>query len=150
MAYITQTLAQIKSLGFIGHIKQHFMTSSHICHQWYSGICKMLYQKLGAPRPSTRQPASWWTTTYNAAPLPALCRLLLTTQHLCQRSVDYYLQRSTSASALSTTTYNAAPLPALCRLLLTTQHLCQRSVDYARSSLKMIECPCRITAMKMC
>ena len=37
---------------------------SQICHQWHSTLCKMLYQKLGAPHSSTRQLAIWMTTTF--------------------------------------------------------------------------------------
>ena len=62
MVATTQTLSQIKSQDIIGHIKQHFITSPHIYHQWHSISCKMLYQKFGAPQPSTWQHAIWWTT----------------------------------------------------------------------------------------
>ena len=29
--------------------------SSHICHQWHSRCCKILYQKFSAPRPLSQQ-----------------------------------------------------------------------------------------------
>ena len=32
-------------------------------HQWHSRVCKLLHQKLAAPRPLTWH-AIWWTTTY--------------------------------------------------------------------------------------
>ena len=50
MVFTTQTQPQMKSQEFISNIKQHFMTSALTY-----GIqdCKMLCQKLGAPRPST-------------------------------------------------------------------------------------------------
>ena len=54
MVSITQTLSQIKSQEFIGHIQKHFITSPLTCHQWHSRFSKMVYQKLGAPRPLTR------------------------------------------------------------------------------------------------
>ena len=54
MVATTQTLPQIKSLECIGHIKKH--TSSHICQQLHLRCSIVVYHKLGAPRPSTRQP----------------------------------------------------------------------------------------------
>ena len=58
MVSTTQTLAQIKPRDFIDHIKQHFMTSplTYVTNGIQEFI-KMLYQKMGAPRPSTRQRA---------------------------------------------------------------------------------------------
>ena len=35
------------------------------CHRWHSKYCEMLYQKLGAPWPSTWQHTIWITTTSN-------------------------------------------------------------------------------------
>ena len=50
----TQTLVQIKSKEFICYIKQHFMTMSHVYHQYHSRFCEMLYQTLSALRLLTR------------------------------------------------------------------------------------------------
>ena len=56
MVSSTQSLVQIKAKEFVGYIKQHFTTSSLAC---LSRFCKMLYQTLGAPWPSTQQHAIW-------------------------------------------------------------------------------------------
>ena len=57
-----QTLSQIKSQEFIGNIKQHFMTTSHVTYVT-SGIKEFvkcyIYQKLGTPQPSTQQGGIW-------------------------------------------------------------------------------------------
>ena len=65
MVSTTQTLAQIKPQEFIGHIKQHHMATQFLTYitNSISRLCKMLYQKLATPRPSTQQHAIWWTTT---------------------------------------------------------------------------------------
>ena len=53
MVSTIQTLSQIKSQEFIGHIQQHFMTTSHLTYvtNGIQDFLKMLYHKLGAPRP---------------------------------------------------------------------------------------------------
>ena len=55
MVCTTQTLSQIKSQEITGHIKK----SSYMSPMSF----KMLYQKLGAPRPLTPKHTIWWTTT---------------------------------------------------------------------------------------
>ena len=60
MVSTTQTLPQITEMYWPQTKALYHNKSSHICHQWNL----MLYQKLGAPWPSTRQDAIWWTTTF--------------------------------------------------------------------------------------
>ena len=61
MVSSTQALAHIKSQKFIGH----FITTSRV--SLVTNVIKFYLKcciKVGAPRPSTRQHAIWWTTTY--------------------------------------------------------------------------------------
>ena len=48
----TQTLAQITSIYWPHKTKLYDNMSSHICHQWHSRFCEMLYQNLGALQPN--------------------------------------------------------------------------------------------------
>ena len=57
----TQTLSEIKSQGIMGHIKQHFITTSPLTYvaNGIQDFVKMLYTMFAATRPSTRQHAIW-------------------------------------------------------------------------------------------
>ena len=69
MVSTTQTQSQVKSQECIGHTQKHFITTSPLTYvtNVIHDFVKLLYQRFGAPRPSTRWHAIWWTTSCNAA-----------------------------------------------------------------------------------
>ena len=127
----TQTLSHTKSQQFIHHIKNKLYQnkSSHLCHQWHSRFCKMLYQKLGAPRPSkcSLVRSECLTCTFRAsccsarlsrAHVPVYTgssvRYRLVTSHILCFRKKYWLQFYNSHSVMSP--YGPILAPAHCFL----------------------------------